>query len=418
MLNCGWRLGHNAMEQEYEKTQDIEAALQVLNDYINSETITGNVRGRLKSEIQQATSLCGDEDFQRGKKLKGTVVCISACYYAAQAAGIANQDHEVNAVTLSECLEKFKSKVASLEAEARTNPGPFMESRKLISLVNLSLQIKLYEKFFETDCLLIFKRNWRLAGKAQFRTTWSSGYFMSQLAKKGIEMPGTQAILQNLQKLREKYNRLLRKKSFNLMQVNKDTLGMVLVSFPNAVTHIREVAMQVGEVVTPILQGIAKKYGGHMEGLDYYIKGEKSLQRKLIAKVVEASKKHKGKGSFSPNLSECMASIHDALRYTIVFPPETYTEAIMAAEDIIMDGVGKERFAFEGIGKKFVAKNSWQVCAKGGDKECCDIIAREVSVKSSREISVFCCCYLVTDFVLSCCPARASTKITRRHTWV
>ena len=98
-----------------------------------------------------------------------------------------------------------------------------------------------------------------------------------------------------------------------------------------------------------------------MAGLDFAIKGAESLNRKLYSKVVEMAKAHRGPGSFSPNLNKCIASIRDALRYTIVFPPKDYTMGVKGAEDAIMDGMDNERFAFQGIGKKFVAKNSWKV---------------------------------------------------------
>jgi len=91
---------------------------------------------------RRAASLLGDE-FNDGDKLKGTIVCISACYHAANSVGIANKDNEVNPITMSECVEKFKAKVASLQADARKNPAQFMASRGTRALVNLSLQIKL-----------------------------------------------------------------------------------------------------------------------------------------------------------------------------------------------------------------------------------------------------------------------------------
>ena len=65
-LNCGFREGQNAMKEAYNKTRDIEAALQAAEDYVNGDfshadednasdakTLSA-VTGRLGKEIQEA----------------------------------------------------------------------------------------------------------------------------------------------------------------------------------------------------------------------------------------------------------------------------------------------------------------------------------------------------------------------------
>ena len=371
-LTCGWKEAQEAMQKEYAKTKDIDAALRVAHDFVNDEGVGG---GRVQNSIKKATSLYGGKNFKdKITKLRGTVICISSCYFAANAAGINNKPDEAKGIAMSECMEKFRSKVARLEAYAREkdNTEKFMAGsvadHDTMTLVNLKLQIKLFETFFDNDTELIFKRNWLLPGNVPFRTTWSAGFFLSELAKKNIHLPGTNTILQNLKDLRKQCQKTVHRRSFNMMQCNAEGLAMVMVSFPNAVDHIRTVARKIGEVVEPILKRIAKEHGGRMEGLEYRIKSEESLNQKLIRKIVAMGKAHRGMGSFCPSLVQVIQAIHDGLRYTMIFPPKTYFEGIKAVENTLMDGEGGERFSFEGIAKVFKAKNSWQVRAKCGTR--------------------------------------------------
>ena len=52
-LDCGSRIGINAMQEVYSKTNDIEATLQVADDYVNGKKASPDVTGRVGYEIDQ-----------------------------------------------------------------------------------------------------------------------------------------------------------------------------------------------------------------------------------------------------------------------------------------------------------------------------------------------------------------------------
>lgn len=74
-------------------------------------------------------------------------------------------------------------------------------------------------------------------------------------------------------------------------------------------------------LVTPILENAAKAHGGKMEGLEFRVKtNEKRTREKIIEHMEQANL----------TADEAAGTINDALRYTAVFEPETYTERVQA----------------------------------------------------------------------------------------
>ncbi|MEL6922279.1 MAG: hypothetical protein AAFO77_14925, partial [Pseudomonadota bacterium] len=100
-------------------------------------------------------------------------------------------------------------------------------------------------------------------------------------------------------------------------------------------------AARVVEVrVTPMLQDLASRYDGHMVGLDFRLKSEESLSRKISQEVIEQPGQY---------YSQVAARIKDVLRYTIVFPENAYAAGVQAArDDLIAQGFREVKF-----------KNTW-----------------------------------------------------------
>merc|ERR1712187_72782 len=113
------------MKAKFEETNDIEAAINTADAYVDKIVA--------EREIQK---LCNDQSVtdSRGLIVKegGTVICTSACYFAAKAAGIDNESNQVNHIIMSVCMEKFRDKVTRLEADARkkSNAEAFIQSAR------------------------------------------------------------------------------------------------------------------------------------------------------------------------------------------------------------------------------------------------------------------------------------------------
>ena len=98
-------------------------------------------------------------------------------------------------------------------------------------------------------------------------------------------------------------------------------------------------ARRVEPVVTGLLQEIAQRTKGTLEGLEFRIKGEASLARKITGDASESGEVY----------SKAAAKIKDVLRYTIAYSDEAYTQGVKEAlETLAKKGYGKVRL-----------KNNW-----------------------------------------------------------
>ena len=146
------------------------------------------------------------------EKLKGKVMAISACYFAASIEGVdlASKDDEAVMHKVGDAVATMKAKLAVLKKQVRDDPtclkdegdGAQRKKRKTdrMNLCNLTLQTMLYETFFDMEnCEICFKRNWVLPSvgkpeldekgnpKPNFRTTWSAGWYIDRRRKEGVK---------------------------------------------------------------------------------------------------------------------------------------------------------------------------------------------------------------------------------------
>merc|ERR1719201_2723977 len=116
-------------------------------------------------------------------------------------------------------------------------------------------------------------------------------------------------------------------------------------------------ALQIANPIDKFLKGITDKFKGSMYGWPLYkIKGTSSLYRKLIGTIFDMLKENEDVPNYTPNIEDCVASIHDCLRYTVTFPPEEYTAAVKAIESQLLapeDGS-------DPIAKSIRFKNFWR----------------------------------------------------------
>jgi hypothetical protein len=101
---------------------------------------------------------------------------------------------------------------------------------------------------------------------------------------------------------------------------------------PKQVAAARVKQAEIAEPKLTALTGkLAKKHGGEQAGLDFKIKGEGSMARKIEADVRESG------GSLTP--AKAAEQLFDANRYTTVFPAEHYAKGAQGTlEDLRADG--------------------------------------------------------------------------------
>lgn len=104
-------------------------------------------------------------------------------------------------------------------------------------------------------------------------------------------------------------------------------------------SRVRAKAEELEPGTTRIMQDLASKHGGELEGLQYRLKGEESLARKIDADSRD----------FDGDRVKAADNLSDAIRYTMVIDDDTYT-----------DGVDNTIKALEADGYSVRAKNFWK----------------------------------------------------------
>ena len=128
-MDCGWQMGSSALRGMYEKVQNAEAALQVADNYVNSEVMTNQLKGRVGHEIEKAVQDNKDIVDTSGRLVKqnGTVLCITEMEETIDIGHGKGQFAETVPGTV--CVKRLKEQVNALEAEAKKNPVDFFSSR-------------------------------------------------------------------------------------------------------------------------------------------------------------------------------------------------------------------------------------------------------------------------------------------------
>ncbi|WP_143540455.1 hypothetical protein [Rhodovulum sulfidophilum] len=110
-------------------------------------------------------------------------------------------------------------------------------------------------------------------------------------------------------------------------------------SLDTVIFVLLKAARTVEPQITPMLQSLAKRFNGHMVGLDFRFKSEESLARKISGEAVDT-------GEYYSKVAEGMK---DVLRYTTIFPDQAYAEGVRATRaELSKQGFSEVKF-----------KNTW-----------------------------------------------------------
>jgi len=376
-LNCGHRMGIEAVLSTYKKTKDIKQALAQVDIYCHRTDCTvDGLQGRVQAEVNRERARKVQkypDNPAMAQKIKGTVIAISACYYAAVEVGIDNGDHLMIGHVCRDVKKKFAAK--ALELRQLVEADPTLLKRQAMAIVNLHLQLVLLDNLIDDDTTIIFKRNWQL-GSTPFRTTWTAGWYLYLLEGLGVSSGGSKVVLANYKKIEMAAKAQLAKEMGrlgNLSEKKQENVAMMLVDLKDVVKGIRALGAAVGDKIDPIMIKKAAEFGGKLIGFPKYrIKGPDSLYRKLICEITGLLEKHQSDPGYTPDLEDCVRSIHDALRYTVQFPLERYTEGVKAFE--------KEFLQQGGVARKIKFKNFWQ------EK---DLVTTYMGINSQVELNSF-----------------------------
>jgi len=210
---------------------------------------------------------------------------------------------------------------------------------------------------FSEDAMLCFKRNWTLNGDVPFRTTWTAGWYLNFLYGLNVKFPGSNKILEEYERTQVKARELLAEAGDRLGDGVGEDVAMVLVDMMTVIKGMRKLALKIANPIDKFLNVIKEEFGGEAMGWPKYkIKGSKSLYRKLIGTIFELLEKNEDVPSYTPNVEECVQSIHDSLRYTLVFPRDKYTDAVKAIEERLLRGENGDKPRAQSI--RF--KNFWR----------------------------------------------------------
>jgi hypothetical protein len=109
--------------------------------------------------------------------ISGSIIAISACYYAAKGTNIAGEE----AVLASDVVKTFSQRKTSLlEKCAEAEEGSKPEKKVAQEISNMILQMELFQRVCAPTAKIYFRRDWKIDGQ-DFRTTWTSGYFIKNV---------------------------------------------------------------------------------------------------------------------------------------------------------------------------------------------------------------------------------------------
>jgi len=352
-MDCGNRMCLEAMEEVYDDSSE-EAGLASLDacfaksDSFASQTnvstigLHGRVHGEIEEERLRTTEEFAGDDVAKkaiNTPLGGHIIAISACYYGAISIGKANKkDLDMAEYPCKQIVEEMYAKIVEDKKVLREGKHSDRKARGTLfkEIANLTLQTCLFSTLFAPDALMCFKRNWTLNG-IPFRTTWTAGWYLNFLYGLNIHFPGSDSTLKKYAETQAKARALLAEAGDRLGGEVNDDVAMVLVDMKTVIRGMRSLALQIANPIDKFLKGITSTFKGHMYGWPTYkIKGTSSLYRKLIGTIFDMLKENEDVPNYTPNIEDCVASIHDCLRYTVTFPPEEYTAAVKAIEQQLL----------------------------------------------------------------------------------
>ncbi len=112
--------------------------------------------------------------------------------------------------------------------------------------------------------------------------------------------------------------------------------------------------------------GIAQQFDGTLVGWpNCKIKGEDSLRGKMCNEIKLLLKQYENRPSYTPGVDELVRSVHDCLRYTLVFSRETYTAAVKELERQLLASVKGKPSAKRIKFKNFWRENDGETCYQG-----------------------------------------------------
>merc|ERR1712048_862102 len=167
-------------------------------------------------------------------------------------------------------------------------------------------------------------------------------------------------------------------------------VAMVLVDLKSVIKGMRTLALQIANPIDKFLTELAAEYKGELVGWpNYKIKGNGSLYRKLIGTIFQLLEKNAEVPSYTPNVEDCVSSIHDSLRYTIVLPRDQYTKAVKDLEERLLTGANPRAKSIKF--KNFWRENDGETTYQGINAQVClnpvmDLNADEAPVDTSEEI--------------------------------
>ena len=287
-----------------------------------------------------------------------------------------NKDDKTATITAARALQAAKAylkqqKTRWIDMSVEDRESLVSDKKKLknfaLGLANVSICSTFWSLYFDKSAVLCFKRDW-IIGNAQFRNTWSAGWFVDilknqksiDLTKKYPEMKSVMDLLTESRDEMDKKTTNFRLTHSKVAFYVNDMVKSHISCIPEMATYIREVAKAKSKDTDRWIRHLEtelKKMKGATErteikGINFHIKRQHSLERKLDSAIASLLLKHApfvGDGSYAPLEATIIQKIRDCLRYTLVIDEEIYYRGVRLVEAFFI----KNNCGIE-------AKNFWQ----------------------------------------------------------
>lgn len=284
----------------------------------------GNERGRSllisfgRAGVEAWQRAIRDELSAESFRVGGSVLGMSAAYYAATSAGLPTKQP----------LSKSAVKAAfETYIEGASDKADF-SSEEVRDLSNVILQNELLSFFVADDSTIQFYRNFVFGG-SKFSITWSSGWYLFFL-NESRHLSGRSRAIVHLAEENKLYEAIasavLDDEPFGF---SRSAAGHLVASIGETADWLLAVAEEHEPAITALVAQLCEDYHCELFGLDHRIKRKFSLRQKLMRRLSVMLQRHHLQALYLPRVSEVIAGVDDVIRYTIIIERADYVSTIM-----------------------------------------------------------------------------------------
>ncbi len=269
-------------------------------------------------------------------QLNGLILCFSAVCHAAAICGL-----QLNTeLTYVEVTSRFRAYVKEQSEKVK------LSSLDIRNLSNAIQHLYTIENVVSEKSKMIFIRD-IVISEQNLRITWSLGWYL-ELLDRLQSLKFTNKTLNRFRKEQSKFDEIGQEIGQDLRgsMVTKTAAGHVLLDINQTANIILNKANAIEKQVTPQLQFSASYNNAKLEGLEFRLKTQASLVRKLKSRLKKLISTNASLQFYIPRLTDVYNEVDDVLRYTVIADTRHYTRTTISLLENLKEKLGCEYKCF------------------------------------------------------------------------